>query len=64
MMAELNLQLLHLIVVEIFLDQVAFSFHPSSDIRGNVRDHPGYKELHHEDNVLWKDKAEQDNDLL
>lgn len=54
-MAELDLQLLHFIVVEVLLDKVALSFHPSSYIRGNVGNHPGHKELHNEYDMLHDD---------
>lgn len=51
-LAELDLQLLHLVVVEVLLHQVALPLHPSPDVGRNVGDHPGHEELHHEDNVL------------
>lgn len=51
-LAELDPQLLHLVVVEVLLHQVALPLHPSPDVRGNVGDHPGHEELHHEDDVL------------
>lgn len=51
-LAELDLELLHLVVVEVLLHQVALSLHPSPDVRGNVGDHPRHEELHHEDDVL------------
>lgn len=50
--AELVLQPLHLVVVEILLDQVALSLYPSPHVRGNVGNHPGHEELHQEHDVL------------
>lgn len=55
-LAELDLQLLHFIVMEILLDQVALSLHSSPHVRGNIRNHPGNKELDQERNVLWSRK--------
>lgn len=57
--AELDLQLLHFIVVEILLDQVALSLHPSPHIGGNIGNHPGHKELHQEYDMLPRKKAQQ-----
>lgn len=51
-LAELNLQLLHFVVVEILLDQVTLSLDSSTHFRGNIGNHPGHKELDHEHNVL------------
>ncbi|KAF3854927.1 hypothetical protein F7725_022982, partial [Dissostichus mawsoni] len=55
-LAELDLQLLHFIVMEILLDQVALPLHSSPHVRGNIRNHPGNKELDQERNVLWSRK--------
>ena len=57
--AELNLQLLHLVVMEILLDQVALSLYSSPHVVGNVGNHPGHKELYQEHNMLWRKKAQQ-----
>ncbi len=57
--AELDLQLLHFIVMEILLDQVALSLHSSPHVRGNVGNHPGHEELDHEHDMLRRKNAKQ-----
>lgn len=59
LLAELDPQFLYFIVMEILLDQVAFSLYPSLHFRGNIGNHPGHKELHQEHNMLWRKKAQQ-----
>lgn len=58
-LAELDLQLLHFIVMEILLDQVPLSLYTSPHIRGNIRNHPGHKELDQEHDMLQRKKAQQ-----
>jgi len=56
-LAELDLQFLHLVVVEVLLDQVALSLDTSPHVRGNIRNQPGHEELDHKHNMLWREKA-------
>lgn len=49
---QLEFDPLHLIVMQVLLNQVAFSFKPSLHIWRDVWDHPRHEELHHEDHVL------------
>lgn len=58
-LAELDLQLFHFVVMEILLDQVALSLNPGPHVRGNIRNHPGHKELYQEDHMLPRKKAGQ-----
>lgn len=58
-LAELDSQFLHFIVMEVLLDQVALSLYSSPHVRGNVGDHPGHKELDHEHDMLWMERAQQ-----
>lgn len=58
-LAELDLQLFHFIVMEILLDQVALSLNPGPHVRGNIRNHPGHEELYQEDDMLPRKKAGQ-----
>lgn len=58
-LAELDLQLLHFIVMEILLDQVALTLHSSPHVRGNVGNHPGHEELDQEHDMLWRKNAQQ-----
>lgn len=51
-LAELDLELLHLVVMEILLDQVALSLYSSLHIGRNVGNHPGHKELDNEHHML------------
>lgn len=58
-LAELDLQLLHFVVMEILLDQVALSLHACPHVRGNIRNHPGHEELDHKHNMLRWEKARE-----
>ena len=49
---ELFLQFLHLVVVQVLLNEVAFPLHSGFHVRRNVRDHPGHEELHGEHHML------------
>lgn len=53
-LAQLDLQLLHFVVMEILLDQVALSLHSRPHVSGNVGNHPGHEELDQEHNMLWR----------
>lgn len=56
LLAELDLQLLNFVVVEILLDQVALSLYSCPDIRGNVWNQPGHEVFDHKHDMLWKKK--------
>lgn len=56
LLAELDLQLLNFVVVEVLLDQVALSLYPCPDVRGNVWNQPGHEVFDHKHNMLWKKK--------
>lgn len=58
-LTELDFQLLHFIVMEILLDEVALSLYSSLHFRGNIRNHPGHKELDQKHNMLWNKKEQQ-----
>ena len=49
---ELVLQLLHLVVVQVLLDEVALPLHSGLHVGRNVGDQPGHEELHGEHHVL------------
>lgn len=51
-LTQLDLELLHLVVVQVFLDEVTFPFDPSLHLGWHIRDQPGHKELHHKHHVL------------
>lgn len=55
-LTQLHSELLHLIVVQVFLDQVAFPLYTSLHIRRHIRNQPRHKELHHKHNMLKKTK--------
>lgn len=42
----------YLVVMQVLLDEVAFSFNPGLHLGGNVRNHPRLEELHHERDML------------
>lgn len=46
----------HLVVVQVLLDEVAFSFNPGLHLGGNVRNHPRHEELHHKRHMLKRDE--------
>lgn len=50
--AQLHLQPLHLVVVQVLLHQVALALDPRLHVRRDVGDHPRHEELDHEHHVL------------
>lgn len=52
--AQLEFELLHLVVMQVLLNQVAFSFKSCLHIRWDVWDHPRHEELNHKDHMLQR----------
>lgn len=50
--AQLQLELLHLVVMQVLLDQEALSPDSRLHVRRDVRDQPRHEELHHKHHVL------------
>lgn len=57
--AELHLQALQLVAVQVLLHQVALALDPRLHVRGHVGDQPGHEELDHEDHVLQEKQPGQ-----
>lgn len=51
-LTQLDLELLNLVVVQVFLDEVTFPFDPSLHLGWHIRYQPGHKKLHHKHHVL------------
>lgn len=50
--AHLEFDPLHLVFMQVLLNQIAFSFEPSLHAWRDVWDHPRHEELHHKDHML------------
>lgn len=62
-LTQLLFQLLHLIVVQVLLHQVAFPLYTGLHIRWHIWDQPCHKELHHKHNMLRKTKMKISDEL-
>lgn len=56
--AELARQPLHLVLVQVLLDQIALPLYALSHIGRNIRNHPGQREFDQEDNMLQRKEAQ------
>lgn len=52
--AQLHFEPLHLVVMQVLLNQVAFSFNPRLHVWWDVWDQPRHKEFHHKHHVLQR----------
>lgn len=51
---QLEFKLLHLVDMQVLLNQVAFPFNPRLHIWRDVRDHPRHEKLHHKHHMLQR----------